>query len=122
LERNYEKDQDDAHAAVTAPNLPLARYARQFNSALYGRLEVRLDANGVLEWRLADLPFAPLAHWHYDSFRIQWPTASMNEPPYSLLSFQIDAQGSASRVIVSGPARSQDAVFEATDRLTPGVL
>lgn len=110
------KAQADARATGTRPSLPLARYAGRFANDLFGEVEVRLGAAGKLEWRLADLPFAPLTHWHYDSFRIQWPTTGMNEPPFSLLSFQLGADGRAARIVISGPMLDQDAVFDTDDR------
>jgi CubicO group peptidase (beta-lactamase class C family) len=114
------KTQLDTRASGTRPSLPLARYAGRFANDLFGEVEVRLGAKGQLEWRLADLPFAPLVHWHYDSFRIQWPTAAMNEPPFSLLSFQLGADGRAARAVVSGPMLAEDAVFDTDDRRSGG--
>jgi hypothetical protein len=110
------KAQLDARAAGTRPSLPLARYAGRYSNDLFGEIEVRSGPAGKLEWRLADLPFAPLAHWHYDSFRIQWPTAAMNEPPYSLLSLQLGADGRPARAVISGPMLDEDAVFVPDDR------
>jgi CubicO group peptidase (beta-lactamase class C family) len=114
------KAQLDSRTTGTRPSLPLARYSGRFVNDQFGEVEVRLGAAGQLEWRLADLPFAPLAHWHYDSFRIQWPTAAMNEPPFSLLSFQPGADGRAARVVVSGPMLAEDAVFDTDDRQSGG--
>jgi CubicO group peptidase (beta-lactamase class C family) len=108
--------QADTRAKRTRPSLPLARYVGRYTSDLFGEAEVRLDAAGRLDWRLADLPFATLAHWHYDSFRIQWPTPGMNEPPFSLLSFQLGNDGRAARIVISGPMLYEDAVFDADDR------
>ena len=108
--------QRETRAVGTRPSLALERYAGRFTNALFGQVEVRLGATRQLEWRLADLPFAPLAHWHYDSFRIQWPTAAMNEPPISLLSFQLGPNGRPERIVVSGPMLAQDAVFATDDR------
>jgi hypothetical protein len=108
--------QADTRAKGTRPSLPLARYVGRYTSDLFGEAEVRLDAAGRLDWRLADLPFATLAHWHYDSFRIQWPTPGMNEPPFSLLSFQLGNDGRAARIVISGPMLYEDAVFDADDR------
>ena len=110
------KAQRDARAQGTRPSLPLSRYAGRFHSELFGDIEVRPGAAGTLEWRLADLPFTSLAHWHYDTFRIQWPTAALNEPPFSLLSFQLGADGRASRIAIGGPMLDADAVFAADDR------
>src|SRR5262249_6585521 len=110
------KAQLDARATGTRPSLPLARYAGRFSNDLFGEVEVRLGAAGKLEWRLADLPFAPLAHWHYDTLPIHWPPARLNKPPFSLLSFQLGGDGRAARIVISGPMLDADAVFAADDR------
>lgn len=118
--RQHGKDLAEAQratrAAGTRPSLPLDYYTGRFSNALFGEVEVRIGATRQLEWRLADLPFAPLAHWHYDSFRIQWPTRAMNEPPFSLLSFQLGPNGRPAKIVVSGPALAEDAVFAMDDR------
>jgi hypothetical protein len=41
----------------------------------------------------------------------------MNEPPFSLLSFQLGNDGRAARIVISGPMLYADAVFDADDRL-----
>jgi CubicO group peptidase (beta-lactamase class C family) len=110
------QEQRDTRAMGTGPSLPLPRYAGRYASPLFGEAEVRLGARQELEWRFADLPFAPLTHWQYDSFQFRWPTSDLNEPTSSLLSFQLGADGHPARIVISGAALSEDAVFEATDR------
>lgn len=110
------QEQRDTRAMETRPSLPLRDFAGRYASALFGEAEVRLGAGQKLEWRFADLPFAPLTHWQHDSFQFQWPTADLNEPTASLLSFKLGADGHPARIVISGAALSEDAVFDATDR------
>jgi hypothetical protein len=108
--------QQEARVVASRPSLALPRYAGKYVSDLFGEVEVRVAPNQALEWRLASLPFSPLTHWQYDSFRIEWPTAGMNEPPFSMLSFQLGGDGSPARAVISGPMLDEDAVFTASDR------
>ncbi|MEJ0038091.1 MAG: serine hydrolase [Gammaproteobacteria bacterium] len=110
------KAQRDARDVNSRPHLALAAYAGRYTSDLFGTVEVRLGPNQQLEWRLAELPFSALAAWQQDSFRIEWPTIGMNEPVYSLLTFQLGGDGKPARVVVSGPMLDADVPFDANAR------
>jgi CubicO group peptidase (beta-lactamase class C family) len=119
IQTRHEKaaaDQRNSRVTGTRPTLPLPVYVGWFENALLGDVEVRVDATKKLEWRFESLPFAPLRHWQYDSFQIQWPTVEMNEPPVSLLSFQLGADGAPARIVISSRALPEDAVFNAAQR------
>ena len=119
IQTRHEKaaaDQRNSRVTGTRPTLPLPGYVGWFENALLGDVEVRVDATKKLEWRFESLPFAPLRHWQYDSFQIQWPTVEMNEPPVSLLSFQLGADGAPARIVISSRALPEDAVFNAAQR------
>lgn len=59
--------------ADTKPSFPLTSYAGTYGGPFYGNAEVK-EENGKLVLRLLPNPefVADLAHWHFDTFEIQW--------------------------------------------------
>lgn len=57
----------------TNPSLPLEKYAGNYNSLIYGKIEVKLE-NGKLRMYFEHTPdlSATLEHWHYDVWKINW--------------------------------------------------
>lgn len=57
----------------TNPSLPIEKYAGNFNSLIYGKIEVKLE-NGKLRLYFEHTPdlSATLEHWHYDVWKINW--------------------------------------------------
>jgi hypothetical protein len=57
----------------TNPSLPLQKYAGNYNSLIYGKIEVKLE-NGKLRMYFEHTPdlSATLEHWHYDVWKINW--------------------------------------------------
>jgi len=54
----------------THPALPLERYAGNYESPVYGTVNVKLE-NGALVLRFPGAQVADLKHWHYDVFRMK---------------------------------------------------
>jgi CubicO group peptidase (beta-lactamase class C family) len=74
----------------TRPSLSLDRYAGVYADSLYGQLSVRHE-NGRLLLAFGTRPETELEHWHYDTFRAQWPALGIR--PHSV-TFAIDARAS----------------------------
>jgi CubicO group peptidase (beta-lactamase class C family) len=75
------------------PSRPLASYAGDFTSPLYGRFAVTLK-DGGLRWTLGDKGYGgPLAHVGFDTFQMEFPpgTVSLPEP----VTFILGEDGSA---------------------------
>jgi CubicO group peptidase (beta-lactamase class C family) len=75
----------------THPSLPLAAYAGDYLSSLYGRATVS-EENGGLSLRLLGHPgiLGQLEHWHHDTFLCRWSDPIFDR---SLVPFITDGQG-----------------------------
>ncbi|WP_347838116.1 serine hydrolase [uncultured Draconibacterium sp.] len=57
----------------TAPSLPIEKYAGIYNSAIYGKIEVKLENNTLrIYFEHAPELAATMEHWHYDVWKINW--------------------------------------------------
>ena len=93
----------------------------QFNDGLSWEHRAYWGAD-VISWgsgdneghrRIGDLPVITLEHWHYDSYRLSWPDATLNTAGPTLLTVELDAAGRPARVVIRGPMLDADAVYEA---------
>jgi CubicO group peptidase (beta-lactamase class C family) len=98
----YRKRQQEAQAAQeaarqqgTRPTLALERYAGAYAQPLLGELTVA-EEKGRLVVRLAGWE-GEAEHWHHDTFRVRWSDPELGT---SLLTFQLDAEGRPSRLLV----------------------
>ncbi|KAF0236369.1 MAG: hypothetical protein FD181_2806 [Prolixibacteraceae bacterium] len=81
LEQNKKRQAGDKRIAGriekqvkgTNPSLPLEKYAGNYNSLIYGKIEV-IPENGKLRLYFEHTPdlSATLEHWHYDVWKINW--------------------------------------------------
>jgi len=84
----------------TSPSLALAKYAGRYADSLYGSLEIKAGANGlVLEMDPGHQ--ASLNHWNYDTFRAQYSDATLNGGS-NFVTFRLDARGEVQAVRVQG--------------------
>jgi CubicO group peptidase (beta-lactamase class C family) len=89
------KTQEEARVRDTKPTLPLARYAGTYAQPLLGELTVA-EQKGRLVVRLAGWE-GEAEHWHLDTFRVKW---SDPERGTARLTFQLDAEGAPTRLMV----------------------
>jgi CubicO group peptidase (beta-lactamase class C family) len=66
-------DRKEKQVAGTKPSLLLEKYAGNYNSLIYGEIEVKKE-NGKLRLYFEHTPdlSATLEHWHYDVWKINW--------------------------------------------------
>ena len=84
----------------TSPSLALAKYAGRYADSLYGSLEIKAGADGlVLDMDPGHL--ASLSHWHYDTFRAQYRDGTLNGGS-NFVTFRLDARGEVAAVRVQG--------------------
>lgn len=81
----------------TRPSLALQRYAGTYSDSLYGRVTIRLEGNKLIadagsSW------IGDVAHWHYDTFRINWRDPMMG---WSFASFVIGPSAKVESVRLS---------------------
>ncbi len=79
-QRNKRKKEDpriterkEKRVKNTKPSLPLEKYTGNYDSAIYGKIEVKLE-NEKLHLYFEHTPdlSATLEHWHYDVWKINW--------------------------------------------------
>jgi CubicO group peptidase (beta-lactamase class C family) len=67
------RERDAARVAGTSPSKPLENYAGTYGGPMYGDARVRLEDGAlVLELLPNEDLVADLAHWHYDTFHVEW--------------------------------------------------
>ncbi|HEX5051477.1 MAG TPA: serine hydrolase [Planctomycetota bacterium] len=86
----------------TTPSLPLSAYTGTYVDDVYGPAEVTL-AEGTLH--LVLVPgrrrlFGALSHWHYDTFRVDFPDKFL---PFALVRFEIDHTGACAGFRIDCP-------------------
>lgn len=86
---------EEARVRDTKPTLPLARYTGTYAQSLLGELTVA-EQKGRLMVRLAGWE-GEAEHWHLDTFRVKW---SDPERGTVRLTFQLDAEGTPTRLVV----------------------
>ena len=66
-------DRKGKRVSGTKPSLPLEKYVGDYNSAIYGKIEVKLE-NEKLRIYFEHTPelSATLEHWHFDVWEINW--------------------------------------------------
>jgi CubicO group peptidase (beta-lactamase class C family) len=62
----------------TKPSLPLDRYAGVYSDSMYGDVTVK-DENGVLRVKYGTTFDGTLEHWHFDTFRANWPSKAIGK-------------------------------------------
>lgn len=77
-----------SRVAGTSPALPPERYAGTYSDPLYGTVVVSRSEDG-LRLRYGRLE-GPLAHWHFDTFRVRWTTEWRGT---RLVTFRLDPRG-----------------------------
>jgi CubicO group peptidase (beta-lactamase class C family) len=73
----------------TRPSLSLEKYAGTYADSLYGRVQV-YQSDGRLMLAFGTRPEVELEHFHYDTFRAQWPALGIRP---NFASFALDARG-----------------------------
>jgi CubicO group peptidase (beta-lactamase class C family) len=94
-QKQAELAQEKARIAGTKPTLPLARYAGTYAQRLMGEASVTVERE-TLRVRLAGWE-GEAEHWHHDTFRVTWSNPELGT---SLLTFQLDADGAPSRLVL----------------------
>ena len=84
----------------TSPSLTLAKYAGRYADSLYGSIEIKVGANGLV-LNLDPGHQAQLSHWNYETFRATYQDVTMNGGP-NFVTFRIDARGEVAAVRVQG--------------------
>ncbi|MBR4549018.1 MAG: serine hydrolase [Oscillospiraceae bacterium] len=82
-------------AAGTSPSHPLESYVGTYVNPTYGELVISLEGERL--GFLYNKDFSPLAHFHYDSFRIDNPRALLSD---MLLKFETDKRGTVGSVAI----------------------
>ena len=98
---------ESARVPDTQPRLDLVAYTGLYADAVYGPASVELR-DGQLEVTL--LPsksrlFGPLAHWHHDTFRVDFPDRFL---PFALLRFDFDFEGKVAGFRIDCPIADFD--------------
>ena len=91
----------------THPSLALDAYVGRYEDAVYGPAEIRREGNGLA---IVLLPsqrrlFGALAHWHLDTFRVDWPDAFL---PFGLVRFELDHTGKVAGFRIDCPIADFD--------------
>jgi len=82
----------------TKPTLPLEQYAGTYVDSLYGKAVVTYE-NGALRLRTSSKQAGSMAHWQYDSFRVNWDAAWRGSP---MVTFVLGADGRPAEVRMGG--------------------
>lgn len=85
---------DSSRIAGTKPSLELADYTGTFQDKMYGNATIEM-VDGMLSVKLipaAELLNSPMAHWHYDTFSIDFADPFL---PKGLLTFHVNGYGEA---------------------------
>jgi hypothetical protein len=91
-EENRVAKLDSSRVAETSPSLPLSAYAGTYRDEMYGDAVVSLSG-GDLSVKLipaGELLSAPMEHWHYDTFSIDFSDPFL---PKGLLNFCLASSG-----------------------------
>ncbi len=88
----------------TRPSLALANYAGTYSDKMYGDVTIT-EENGRLVMRFLPSPnfVADLEHWHYDTFQIKWRPSVAYNFPRGFVTFNIDRNARAEKLIVDQP-------------------
>ena len=91
----------------THPSLALDAYVGRYEDAIYGPAEIRREGDGLA---IVLLPsqrrlFGALAHWHLDTFRVDWPDAFL---PFGLVRFELDHTGKVAGFRIDCPIADFD--------------
>ncbi|HEX8171372.1 MAG TPA: serine hydrolase [Thermoanaerobaculia bacterium] len=90
------RKEEAARAKESKPSRELAAYAGTYNDPLYGDIVI---ANGPkLTLQFARGEVADLEHWQYDTFRVHWRDAMMDEDFRTFVTFTLDTAGVPSRL------------------------
>ncbi len=85
---------DSSRIAGTKPSLELAEYTGTFQDKMYGNATIEM-VDGMLSVKLlpaGELLSSPMAHWHYDTFSIDFADPFL---PKGLLTFHVNGYGEA---------------------------
>lgn len=91
----------------TKPSLPLESYVGHYEDAIYGPAEIELK-DGALYVVLVPSKrriFGTLAHWHFDTFRTDFPDKFL---PFALIRFELDTGGAVAGFRVDCPIADFD--------------
>jgi CubicO group peptidase (beta-lactamase class C family) len=102
------QQRENTRVPNTLPSLPLADYTGLYRDTMYGAAEVT-EEDGVLRLALLPAPAlfsAPLEHFHFDTFRVQFPAPALE---FGLVTFRLDAAGQVEAFTIDLP--SQDFHF-----------
>jgi CubicO group peptidase (beta-lactamase class C family) len=90
-------DMDNERAKNTKPSVALEKYAGTYTDPLFGDMTVTLEEDRlVLQFSGGEK--ADLAHWHYDTFDVQWRDPLLRAYFRAALAFSLDADGRPSRL------------------------
>jgi CubicO group peptidase (beta-lactamase class C family) len=97
------------------PSLPLARYAGNYNDAMYGDASIA-DENGHLVLRFAHSPefTGDLEHWQYDTFVAHWRTKTI---PDAYVTFSLNASGDIDTMKMAAVSPLADFSYDYQDLL-----
>ena len=104
--------------ADTAPTLPLKAYVGRYVDATYGPAEVTLDGETL---KVELIPskrrlFGPMAHWHHDVFRVDFPDRFL---PFALFRFEFDSEGGITGFRIDCPIADFDFGALQFDKVQP---
>jgi CubicO group peptidase (beta-lactamase class C family) len=110
----------EARAASTRnreskPSLPLAKYAGNYNDAMYGDASIT-EENGHLVLRFAHSPefTGDLEHWQYDTFVAHWRTKTI---PDAYVTFSLTASGDIDTMKMAAVSPLADFSYDYQDLL-----
>jgi CubicO group peptidase (beta-lactamase class C family) len=111
-DRAAVQKREAARRQGTQPSAPLAAYVGRYTDAIYGDAEVTLVENAL---HVTLLPskrrlHGALAHWHHDTFRVDWPDTFL---PFALVRFDFDHAASVAGFRIDCPIADFD--FAALD-------
>lgn len=96
-----------ARVPDTKPTLALEAYAGIYEDAIYGRAEVKLEGEQL---HVVLLParkrmFGAMAHWHHDTFRVDFPDRFL---PFALCRFELGVDGAVAGFRIDCPIADFD--------------
>jgi CubicO group peptidase (beta-lactamase class C family) len=83
---------EESRVSGTSPSLPLEGFAGVYESEMYGKVEVNVEA-GHLVLRRQSAWVGDLEHWHFDTFLVRWRDPVMNQNARGLVTFRISSEG-----------------------------
>jgi CubicO group peptidase (beta-lactamase class C family) len=96
-----QRHQQEAKRVMnTHPTLPINRYVGTYTDSLFGTATVKADGDRLT--LQIGTQTAPLEHWQYDIFRVNWPDPFW-DPDYA--SFTLDPDGTVGELRLVGDPR-----------------